>query len=138
MSDVKTILDAAIRLRRAGEPVTAKALLAGRRTLSTAATLTATLGTDGKQKYGCVMVPLCDAFAALIFQAQRVIDPADLTDKGYEGDPHITALWGLTSDDPDPIRRAASAFTPVRFRAGEPGAAGATRGGPTHPRGTPA
>jgi phage gp29-like protein len=57
--------------------------------------------------YGCVMLPVEEIHAAEVEAwARENIDEEDLTETGIVTDPHITVLYGITDDDPKPVKQA--------------------------------
>jgi 2'-5' RNA ligase len=68
------------------------------------------------RKFGCVMLTLPQHAADRILALGRQIPDHDLADNGREDRPHLTALYGIHSDDPAPVLEVLSHFRPARAR----------------------
>ncbi len=72
---------------------------------------------DAPHRYSCVYVPVGEPVASLLRMWANRIPEEDLADKGREREPHVTARFGLETDDPGalaPILRDTRQF-PVRL-----------------------
>lgn len=73
---------------------------------------------DNQAKYGCVMLKLPPDVAGEVRQLGQQIAIEDLTEEGLEHDPHITAMWGVVTDEADEVREAVKTFGPFGVRLG--------------------
>ncbi len=71
-----------------------------------------------EHSYGCVLLRVPDDTAERVRRIAALIPDDDLAEDGREDDPHVTALFGLTSDDPEPIESALAAHAPVALSFG--------------------
>lgn len=68
---------------------------------------------------GRVMANLSDDQAGPILDYLKTIDVRDLAEDGLETEPHITALYGLTSDSQGPVVTVCREFGPIRATLGK-------------------
>ena len=69
-------------------------------------------------KYCSTQVGLVGEAQMRVLQASSGIPPDALTDKGRELDAHVTILYGIESDDPEAVARAAAGFGKIRLTIG--------------------
>ena len=74
---------------------------------------------EGKHKLGCALLHLPDDLATKIHNLSAEIADKDLTDKGIEDEPHTTALYGFTDDDPAAIKKLIKGFGEIEIEIGE-------------------
>jgi 2'-5' RNA ligase len=71
-------------------------------------------------KYASTQFDMPDNIIRLVQGLQAQIAPADLTEEdGLETNPHVTIKYGLTSDDPERIRRIAVNYQPFSISLGD-------------------
>lgn len=76
-------------------------------------------GFSARGSKGCVMANLSDEQAEPIFDFLKTIDAKDLADDGLETEPHITVLYGLTSDSQGPVVVTCREFGPLTAMLGK-------------------
>lgn len=72
----------------------------------------------GPHRYATTQVDLEGNSAAAVLALASAIPANHLAGDGRETQPHVSVLYGLTSDDCGPVRRALSGFRPFTLRLG--------------------
>ncbi len=73
---------------------------------------------DAPHSYGCVYLSVPDEIADRILMMGRLIPDADLAEDGRDTEIHVTALYGLKRDAPEPVYRILREFRPIRLTFG--------------------
>lgn len=74
--------------------------------------------TGDGHKYASVQFDMPEEVAERIALLAAKVRDGDLAEEGREGKPHLTVKYGLRSDDPSPVLKAASGHDTVRLRLG--------------------
>ncbi len=86
--------------------------------LDSAPTSSPNVTSEPERRFGCVMLPLPPGAADRVLALGRMIPDHDLADAGREDQPHVTAVYGIHSDDPLPVYRVLENFRPVKLKLG--------------------
>ncbi len=85
--------------------------------------------TPGPHKYATAQVELVDPLRSALLELAATIPEDDLAELGRETVPHVTVLYGLEDDDPEPVRDVVRRHGPVRMRLIEAACFEAVEGG---------
>ena len=74
--------------------------------------------SNGRIRRGVVMLTLPAVAASSLLDFSDKIVAADLGDDGIEDEPHVTVLYGITTDDAEAVKKVVENFGAIRFKFG--------------------
>lgn len=75
-----------------------------------------------KREFSCLMAMLPTGIANKVTAfANRLVDGADLHEKGFETEPHVTVVYGIRSSEPFDVEKCLRDESPVHVRIGKVG-----------------